>query len=255
MSLRYSDINYNYAIQKVARDVINGMTSGKNPMELLIKAAQAEKMTPQLVESAVHYLNNELMLKHFEKKAQDKFQFINVKDVLDALSVKDGEKTASAQVVNSQDYWNLRKNNINKFEKIADYMVEDVAYENRKKSFEKLASFEKIANEKKQETKKFDNIVKKASDIRKMKEQIYNDTFLMLKRADIDAEEIKVLAEISQDNDLKQVYSLALENSKVKVAQDKYKEVLNKLATDGPDYNSPIIKTMTNFLKLKKEIL
>lgn len=249
-----SDYNYNYSIQKVARDVIAGMRQGKNPLDLLIKAATAEKMTPQLIESSVQYLNNELMLQHFENKSTDPFQFINVSDVLQNLSIKDTEKTASAQVVKQTDYWDLRTPKSSSFEKVASIMEPDVAFENRKKSFEKIASFEAIAKTKYEETKNYDSMIKKASELKKLKDTIYNETFMMLKKGDIDPEEIRVLSDISEDEDMKDIYDSALKNSKLKVAEDKYKDILKKVATDGPDFESPVLKSMNSFLALKSSI-
>jgi hypothetical protein len=253
MPFTFADYNYNYKIQKVARDVMMGTSTGQDPMDVFIKAAQKEQLTPQVIESAVHYLNNELFLDHMTKKASGNPKLLKVKDVLDALSIPSTEKTASDVFKGTVDYWDITPKKSIELEKTAS--IEDTqVFDNIKTSEAKRKSYQETAQKKFDQTRLYDSIVKLASDSRQLKERIYNETLLSLKRAEITPEEVKFLSKVAGDLDMEEVYIKVLGASRMKVNEKGYLDVAQKVADGKVTYDTPLFKNLNQFLNLKEVI-
>jgi len=252
----YNDVNYNWTISKIATDVISGYQRGENPMDLFIKAAETHQLTPDLIDTACHYLNNEILLDRLEKKAEGNFKPISSSDVLKALGkVRVAEeKVASDKSV--KDYWNLNE------QKPVVKLAHDV------EKTETLLNMEKSAQVKKDwlaaagvaEAKKKANaeIMKLATAVKKEKESLYNDTYTRLNREQISPEDIYFLAKTASDVDVKEVYVRCLEtylnplrgrpnqideNDIVKIAQD--------IADNDIDESNPVIIKLKEFQNIK----
>jgi hypothetical protein len=106
--MNYNDFTYNTKIQKISSAVIRSLNSGKDPFAEMLKEAQTENLTPNLVKAAVQHINNEIFLNHYTQGGESKIQIIDPDKVIDALNLGEPvvEKTASAI---GKDYWDLKK--------------------------------------------------------------------------------------------------------------------------------------------------
>jgi len=249
--MSYNDFNYNAKIQKISSSVIRGLNSGKDPFAEMLKEAQKENLTPNLIKAAVQHINNEIFLNHYTRGGEEKIQVIDPEKVIEALNIKEEfvEKTASHTYVN--DYWDLKKKNV--LFKVAGKKYENPSDKNRINSIRAIAEMKRKATDKKTEFDLYSQIVRMASDIQEEKKRLYNETLLSLRRLEVPVEEIDFVYKTTPDKDVKEVLELAIKRCGIKPKNDLMKDS-NLFDEFEVNSDSPILQQVNNIMKKKASL-
>jgi len=248
--MNYQDYAYNTKIQKISSAVLNGMSSGLDPFQEIIKEAQKENLTPHLVKAAVHNINNEIFLNHYSKNDDSKIQIIDPDEVIKALNIKEAstkkEKIASAAV----DYWDIKPKII---QKTAGEIHVDPASKNRFEFVSKTLLLQKKAEDKKKKEDLYGNIVKKATHIQDSKKKLYDDALLSVRREYIPVEEVDFLYKTAKDADVKETLKLVIDKCG-KLPQYDLTKKANLFDENDINYDSSILKKVNNIIAEKREL-
>lgn len=233
--MNYHDYNYKTKILKISSAVINGLNSGRDPFQEILKEAQNEELTPNFVKAAVQHINNEIFLNHYTRGGDGKVQVIDPDKVIEALNIEVTEKTASATPNQYVDYWDLKKKPA--MTKTAREPYVDATTSNRLNSIRSINDMKKKAEARTLEFSTYSKIVKTASEIQEVKKKLYEDTLLSLKRGDVEPEEIDFLHKTAADGDVKESLQLAIKRSGTKPKYDLMKNASlfdeNEVNTDS----------------------
>jgi hypothetical protein len=187
------------------------MNTGKDPLKELIKQAQKENLTPGIIKDLVNYVNNEIYVNHFEKKATGVPKIFKPNDVLEALGIKDIKKEASLTKV--ADYWDLSKP-YQPMTKEADYEVTE-SLKNIQASNDTRRRWKKIAEDKINEAALHAKLVNSLSKLASKKEDLYNETLFILNRESVVPEELLVYTKQAESVDVYEPIARAFTDSKV----------------------------------------
>ncbi len=233
-----------YTIQKVAKQVFNKYElTGGDPFDLLIKEAKNERLTPELVTSLVHQLNNEIYLHHYKTASKGNPKTLNPQEVIKALSLE-------PQKVAGSNY----KTDLSDFKpKVAidtsDY--KDYYASNTKRYVQSRVLEQDIANAKFAKADIDAQAYKVGLEIASSKRELESQLKLAFDRKEINNEEIFMLRATSDDPDLQQVFDKVITDKKIKFDSHKFTKFAETIKT--VDYGSPIYKTMNRFIEKKSE--
>lgn len=238
--------NPNFTIQKIAREINSKIDRGEDAYEALLKEAKKNNLTPEVVTSAVHYINNEIYLDHYKKASKGVPKTIKVADVLKALNPEPATniKTASADNWNNQDV-----NDLSIFTKPRTYLEKIASDESDKRDYHTLRLARKKMNQENNRAKVIEKnasyelnqtLTKTAMEIAEAKSQLLKETVLSLTRNESSPEEIYVLAKTATDEDVSETFYKALEKSKKNPKKDEAIKLAEKF--DQVNITDPIIK-------------
>lgn len=206
----------NFTIQKIAREVSSKMDRGEDAYTALLAEAQRDNITPEVLTSAIQYINNEIYLNHYKTASKGNPKIIKVDEVLNALNKKASIKTASNEDHNDLSYFTKKTS----FAKTASFEDEHGigAEDHASKRFKKAKLQKKLKHQKmlqknaEYEANQF--LTKIAMEISSTKEQLLNTTVLALTRNEVSPEEIFVLAKTALDEDVSETFEKALTKAK-----------------------------------------
>ncbi len=233
-----------YTIQKVAKQVFNKYElTGGDPFDLLIKEAKNERLTPELVTSLVHQLNNEIYLHHYKTASKGNPKTLNPQEVIKALSL-------STEKVAKSNY----KTDLSDFKPTitidtSDY--KDYYASNTKRYVQSRVLEQDIADAKFAKAAIDAEAYKLGLEIASSKRELESQVKLAFDRKELSNEEIFMLRATSDDADLQQVFDKVINDKKIKFDSDKFTKFAETIKM--VDYGSPIYKTMNRFIEKKSE--
>ena len=233
-----------YTIQKVAREVFNKYELGEDPMVLLIKHAKQEKLTPEMITNAVHYLNNEIYLDHYKKASKGNPKTLKVKDVIEALTPQ-AEKTAGIDT----DYertltgYGYTKHDTSKLPYEDYQMTGTTRYHKSRGLLQKEAEFKRAATEKERQATQL------GVEIAGAKHKLLDTIKLAYDRKEITPEELYLLYKTADDKDVSGVFESFLRNKKQYINDEKLQKFASQIVRLNPD--SEIYKSMHVILEKK----
>lgn len=235
--MNYYTSDNNYTIQKLAKDVFRQVNNGVDPLNALLKEAKGNNLTPAVITSAVHYLNNELYLDHYNRGSQGMPKTLNVQDVLDQLAITN-EKTASVDIGDLSE------------------LKPSVTYEPYEDPMIKKRQRELLSAQLKKESMESDvekrNVETTASQlgikIGAAKRDLLDETVIALTRNEITPEEIYVLMKSAVDTDVSETLQSALIKTKSKIDETKLAKIAEELQDPDVNTESPIFRSINNLM-------
>lgn len=206
----------NFTIQKIAREVSSKMDRGEDAYTALLAEAQRDNITPEVLTSAIQYINNEIYLNHYKTASKGNPKVIKVDEVLNALNKKASIKTASSEDYNDLSYFTKKTS----FSKTASFEDEHgIGADNVvSKRFKKAKLQKKLKHQKmlqknaEYEANQF--LTKTAMEISSAKDKLLNASVLALTRNEVSPEEIFILAKTALDEDVSETFEKALTKAK-----------------------------------------
>lgn len=202
----------NFTIQKIAREVSSKIDRGEDAYTALLKEAQRNNLTPEVVTAAVQHINNEIYLNHYKKASKGYPKTIKAEEILNALNKTATVKVASKNNYNDLSIFSKLKSNIEKTASAVDESVSSKDYTTKRlerQTINKNLKNIKVA----QSNAKYElnnSIVKIASEIAGAKAALLKNATLELTRNEVTPEEIYVLAKCAKDPDVAETLNLAL---------------------------------------------
>lgn len=205
----------NFTIQKIAREVTTKIDRGEDAYSALLAEAQRNNLTPEVLTSAVQYINNEIYLNHYKTASKGNPKIIKVEQVLESLNKKASVKTASIEDHNDLSFFTKNKT-MQKTASVAGVVIENQV-EDEDYTTKRLKKT-KIANELKQQKILNKNaayetnqlLTKTAIEISAAKNELLKVATLALTRNEVTPEEILVLSKTAEDLDVSEILSKAL---------------------------------------------
>jgi len=206
----------NFTIQKIAREVSTKMDRGEDAYTALLSEAQRNNLTPEVLTSAIQYINNEIYLNHYKTASKGNPKVIKVDEVLNALNKKASVKTASSEDYNDLSYFTKKTS----FSKTASFEDEHgigadnvVSKRFKKAKLQKNLKHQKML-QKNAEYEANQFLTKTAMEISSAKDKLFNASVLALTRNEVSPEEIFILAKTALDEDVSETFEKALTKAK-----------------------------------------
>lgn len=206
----------NFTIQKIAREVSTKMDRGEDAYTALLAEAQRDNITPEVLTSAIQYINNEIYLNHYKTASKGNPKVIKVDEVLNALNKKASVKTASSEDYNDLSYFTKKTS----FSKTASFEDEHgigadnvVSKRFKKAKLQKRLKHQKML-QKNAEYEANQFLTKTAMEISSAKDKLLNASVLALTRNEVSPEEIFILAKTALDEDVSETFEKALTKAK-----------------------------------------
>ena len=243
-------INPRYKIQKISSSVLSKVNTGIDPFEVILKEAEKENLTPNLVRALCQNINNEMFLNHYNSGMTGKINIIDPEKVIDSLSMP--ESTTSAPVT---DYWNPGSTIVSVKEADDDKYERDDD-KNRMQSYdsflEKKSSLKKETNRR----KLYDSIIKKASEIQELKASMYKTVLRGLRNNEYDPNEVLFLSKTAADADVEESLNLAIEHSKRVTSDEAVAKIAEYVINDDKkiDQSNSIFRSIRNVLEEKEAL-
>lgn len=230
-------IDPSYTIQKIARDIMRQTGNGNDPLTLLLKEAKTNNLTPPVITSAVHYLNNEIYLDHYNRQSEGTPKTINPDDVLRELGITN-EKTASIPQGSLDDFTATRE--------FSPYVDPQIAKRQKEQILRHIKSAESEESVLRRDLDSKANSlgIQIAGGKRKLEETVK----IALYRKEIQPEEVYILAKSAVDKDVAEILESSL--AKYKVSETE----LTKMSSDfDVNTKSPVYEDIHYIMNKKAE--
>lgn len=208
----------NFTIQKIAREVSSKIDRGEDAYAALLSEAKRNNLTPEVLTSAVQYINNEIYLNHYKTASKGNPKIIKVDEVLASLNKTANVKVASTEDHNDLSYFTKKTVSLTKTasKKCVSNNVEDDDYTTKRlkksKAHKKLKNQKLLDKNAEYETNQL--LTKTAIEISAAKTKLLDITTLALTRNEVTPEEIFVLSKTALDPDVTEIFEKALTKAK-----------------------------------------